>query len=322
MSYSSQHSAAMNGSRMSYSVFVPPGFAPEERLPLVVFLHGAGDGPDAFDRHGVSARLERAMSSGRLARAVVLLPDGGLGLWANWADETRRYEDWVVEELMPMVRARYHTAACPGACHVMGVSVGGFGALRFALHRPDRFSTVAAISAPVLDADQMYGLLSAHAYAALVPTHRIFGPVPCRSCLRADDPFHRWTSRARTGMRRIVVAWGSADRPVVAQTSRALAGHLEACSIPHDAWEFEGRHRWSSWAAVIERALKAQLRAAAGSTRVRAGAPAPAPTGWAVEEPTRTGAAEAGRRDRRCEPPARALRPRPCRTAPSPSARA
>lgn len=38
---------------MKYAVYAPPGWKKAESLPLVVFLHGGGDGPDCFDRAGV-----------------------------------------------------------------------------------------------------------------------------------------------------------------------------------------------------------------------------------------------------------------------------
>src|SRR5690606_24152503 len=93
MQYAGASSAAMNGVRMEHSVYVPPDWRDDEALPLVVFLHGGGDSHDAFDRHGIAARLDRAMTEGRVPRAVILLPSGDLGFWANWYDGTRRYED-------------------------------------------------------------------------------------------------------------------------------------------------------------------------------------------------------------------------------------
>ena len=68
LAYDTLDSRAMNGQQMSYAVFTPPGWTPEERLPLVVFLHGGGDDHASFDRHGLSARLEEATLAGRIPR--------------------------------------------------------------------------------------------------------------------------------------------------------------------------------------------------------------------------------------------------------------
>lgn len=260
MEYASHESAAMRGVRMHYSVYAPRDHAPEERLPLVVFLHGGGDSHDAFDRHGVSARLDRAMEAGEVPRAVIVLPDGGLGFWANWYDGSRRYEDWVADEVMPRVADEHHTADCPRDCHVMGVSMGGSGALRFAQHRPDRVSTLTAISAPILSTDRMISFVQDRLFAIIIPTHRIFGPPEPRTRIEREDPFLRWTSLEATGMRRIALAWGTGDRGLIVDGSRAFHRHLDEHGVPHEAWEYEGGHDWVSWGPIIERALITQLR--------------------------------------------------------------
>jgi len=260
MRYAGGSSAAMNGARMEHAVYVPPDLRDDEELPLVVFLHGGGDSHDAFDRHGISARLDRAMAEGRVPRAVILLPNGELGFWANWRDGSRRYEDWVVDELMPEVRERYHTRACPEGCHVMGVSMGGSGALAMAHHRPDRFSTVTAISAPVLNTQQMMDFVNDRLLSIIIPTHRIFGPGTSRERIEQDDLYLRWTSPDSTGMRSIVLAWGDGDRGAILSGNRTFSRHLTEHHIEHQAWEYEGGHAWVAWAPIIERALIAQLR--------------------------------------------------------------
>ncbi len=42
---------------MHYAVYAPPGFSREERLPLVLFLHGGGDSEKSFDQHAIGRRL-------------------------------------------------------------------------------------------------------------------------------------------------------------------------------------------------------------------------------------------------------------------------
>ncbi len=132
------HRSRIMRADLSYSVYTPPGWTPEESLPMVLFLHGGGDDPAAWDRHGITDRINAAYAAGDFPRAVVFFPQGDNGFWMNWHDGTRRYEDWVLDELLPEVAQRYNTQACPENCHIMGVSMGAHGALRFVLHRPER----------------------------------------------------------------------------------------------------------------------------------------------------------------------------------------
>ena len=73
-------SAAENGS-MNYAVYYPDDYAD---LPLLVYLHGAGERGTEFDhlyRHGIPLLLQQ----GRTFPAVILIPgkSGSLGLAAR-----------------------------------------------------------------------------------------------------------------------------------------------------------------------------------------------------------------------------------------------
>lgn len=260
LDYATHVSEANHGAILDYAVYTPPGFDPSrERLPLVAFLHGGGDGEDAFDRHGVSAALDRAIEAGEVPRAVILLPDGDFGMWANWHDGSRAYEDWVVDELMPRVAAELNTLECPEHCHVMGVSMGAMGALRWAHHRPDAFSTVTVISGAAMSTQQMLDFQNDRLIAIIVPSHRIFGPTEPIERLHREDLFLQWTRPEDTGMRGIVLAWGTGDRGPIREGAARFSEHLTEHGIEHAAWEYEGDHKWVDWTPVILRALRHQL---------------------------------------------------------------
>ncbi|MAC25045.1 MAG: carbohydrate esterase [Sandaracinus sp.] len=247
----------MGGAQLSYSVYTPPGFREDERLPLVVFLHGGGDDPAVFDRHGLSARFDAAYREGRLPRAVLMFPQGDNGFWMNWHDGTRHYQDWVVDELLPEVVRRYHTQPCPQGCHVMGVSMGGHGALRFALDRPEAFRSVSALSGPIFDTEQMLDFTNNRLYSILIPTHRIFGP-PDPARVRDEDLFLRWDDPEDVRLS-VFLAWGTNDRGGIKRLNERFSEHLEESGIHHHAEEYVGDHAWVSWAPVIERALRYQV---------------------------------------------------------------
>ena len=219
----------MHRTRMAYSVYTPPGFQGEERLPLVVFLHGGGDSHESFDEWGIGQRLDRATREGRVPRVVVVLPQGHLGFWANWVDGTRNYEDWVLYEVMPAVVRRYHTRPCPEGCHLMGVSMGGAGTLRIALRHPDRFVSAGIISAPVFGTDEMLAFVDDRFFNIFIPTHRIWGH-PDRETVEQEDPFIRWSSPDVAP--RIFLAWAEEDRGMIITGSRRLDEHLRQIGVP------------------------------------------------------------------------------------------
>jgi enterochelin esterase-like enzyme len=265
LEYRTVRSPALRNTWSSYGVFLPPEMG-EEDLPLAIFLHGGGDGPDCLDRHGIAARLDAGMRAGTIPRAIIVVPEGHLGFWANWYDGTRNYEDWVIDEVMPAVARRFHTRPCPEGCHLLGVSMGAEGAIRIVLHRPGTFSTVAAISGPAMDTERRLGFMRDPLINMLIPTHHVFGPIEPRSRVERDDPYLRWQSPEDLGGMRLFLAWGTRDRDLVREGGEALHAHLEGRGIPHVHQVFEGEHAWTSWAPVIEEALRTNLGAVAPLT--------------------------------------------------------
>jgi len=124
-------------------VYLPPSGKTEGR-PLLVLLSGyTGSGPlhyrnRRFLTEPIVHRLDRMIRSGRIPEAVMVAPDclttlGGSQYLNSTA--TGRYEDYVVDEIVPWVRDRYRT----GPCAVLGTSSGGYGALVLALRHPSLF---------------------------------------------------------------------------------------------------------------------------------------------------------------------------------------
>ncbi|HXQ48694.1 MAG TPA: alpha/beta hydrolase-fold protein, partial [Thermoplasmata archaeon] len=118
-------------------VYLPPS-GKSEGLPLLVLLSGyTGSGWIHFDRprflrSSIVRRFDHLVRTGAAPEAVMIAPDcvtllGG-SQYLN-SSATGRYEDYVVQELLPWVRQRYGT----GPSAVLGTSSGGYGALVLAL---------------------------------------------------------------------------------------------------------------------------------------------------------------------------------------------
>ena len=127
-------------------VYLPPSGETSGR-PLLVLLSGyAGSGWLHYQRprfleESLVARLDRLIRNGAAAEAVMIAPDcmttlGGSQYLNSRA--TGRYEDYVVQEIVPWIQERYHT----GPTAVFGTSSGGYGALVLGLRHPELFPVV------------------------------------------------------------------------------------------------------------------------------------------------------------------------------------
>ncbi|MFZ1863858.1 MAG: alpha/beta fold hydrolase [Polyangiales bacterium] len=253
--YGTIHSRAM-GRPMEYAFYVPKDLPQGRRVPLVIFLHGGGDAPDAFDKVHLGEALDEEIEAGRLSPFVLVLPNGELGFWENWYDGSYHYEDWVLDDLLRYVRGTLPVERCPDHCVVMGVSMGGHGALRFALHHPEMFEAVAAISAPIFNTDQMIDFSDRFVAKFLFQSRRVFGPTDDRERIERDDLYLQWRSPHDLDGLRLYFAWGTNDREGIILANEAFTKHLREQGIEHVAITYEGGHDWNDWKPVIIELLR------------------------------------------------------------------
>jgi S-formylglutathione hydrolase FrmB len=128
------HSKAV-GRELGVNVIVPANAGPKGKRALLVFLHGRGGNEGTFN----DAVFRGLPSLGARRGAVVAFPAGGVhGYWHNRAGGA--WEDWVVDEVIPLVVRRF--GIDPHELAIGGISMGGFGAYDIALKNPGRFCAV------------------------------------------------------------------------------------------------------------------------------------------------------------------------------------
>lgn len=243
---------------MDYGVYLPPDFSPDEALPLVVFLHGGGDDHRSFGEADLGRKLDRALAQRRVPRAVIVVPNGELGFWVNWYDGSQRWADWVLDDLVPHAQATYGTRSCPEGCHLMGVSMGGFGTINMAMNNPGAFATITPISAPIMNTEEMIEFSERGFVARMVPVERVFGPLEPER-VRRSDPYVQWTRPVHLEGTDLMLVWGDADRKGIRRQGARFHQHLLDHDIPHDLLVYPGGHQWASWDAAIVEALRRQV---------------------------------------------------------------
>ena len=158
------HSPALEGNVAGESadqpviVYLPPSYdsAPQRRYPLIVLLHGIADSPDIWlKEHHVPELLDA-----KGPEVIVAMPNGAtkfLGSFYVNSSVNGRWEDYIADDVIRYVDAHYRTLARPESRGVAGHSMGGFGAIVMAMHRPDVFRSAYALSPCCLDAVEDIG---------------------------------------------------------------------------------------------------------------------------------------------------------------------
>ncbi len=142
---------------MRYSVYLPPGYDLSQRTyPILYLLHGAGDSHTAWiQKGGVQQIADRAIASGNVDPFIIVMPDAGMSYYMNSLDGESPYEDYFFQEFIPFIERSYRVTAGKHNRSIAGFSMGGYGALLYAIHRPDLFQTCVALSAGIRTDEQI-----------------------------------------------------------------------------------------------------------------------------------------------------------------------
>jgi S-formylglutathione hydrolase len=141
------------------SIYLPPSYATDRnrRYPVVYLLHGYTGtdlgyfGPTGRQLHVIA---ERVFASGAAREMILVMPNcmnayGGC-MYSN-SVTAGDWEGYVAEDLVAYMDKNYRTIASRDARGLGGHSMGGYGALRIAMKRPDVFSAIYALSSCCLN---------------------------------------------------------------------------------------------------------------------------------------------------------------------------
>lgn len=245
-----------NNRSIEYGVYTPPNWTKTEKLPLVLLLHGALDSHTSFEKHQVHQYFDNQINQKKMPRIILVTPNGDNGFWENWYDGTRNYRDWVLKDVLPKVKKDYNTLDCPKHCHLAGISMGGFGALRFAYFSKNTFSSVSAISAPILNNEDNKTSKIPLMVRLLFPLKRIFGPDLSKR-YKAQSIQRVWSNKNNTDLynTRLQLIWGNKDRPAILSSNQRFHKLLKKTGRAHDHFIYQGGHKWKDWTPNLNRAI-------------------------------------------------------------------
>ncbi len=135
-------------------VYLPPSyFESEKSYPVIYYLHGFGETPNAYFNSSTPLFDQAAVNGD--TEFIVVYVDGACqygGCYYVNSQVTGNWEDYVVNEVIQYVDSNYRTIANKDSRGICGFSMGGYGALHLAMEHPDIFGAVLSMS-PGLIAD-------------------------------------------------------------------------------------------------------------------------------------------------------------------------
>jgi S-formylglutathione hydrolase FrmB len=220
---------------MQYRVFLPQA-AGNQKLPVVYLLHGGGG--YGFRDWSNDSDVARFASQG----LALVMPEAGYSYYTNAAQRPQdRYEDYIMADLQADVEQRFPVRSDRGGRAIIGVSMGGFGALKLALHHPEQFAFAGALS-PAIDAPRRR--FTWRRVDQSRHFQEIFGPED--SPLRHDnDPFFLVNGADAAKTPYFYMTCGKQEgllAPV-----REFSDLLDCYHIAHEFHTVPGGHDWNNW---------------------------------------------------------------------------
>ncbi|HTE40697.1 MAG TPA: alpha/beta hydrolase-fold protein, partial [Steroidobacteraceae bacterium] len=107
-------------------------------------LHGnAQSHKDWAERGGIQATTDALIASGELPACIIIMPDAGT-TW--YVDRKEKMETALLRDLIPDVEKTYRAQTHRGGRFIAGLSMGGYGAMRFAMLYPEKFAAAGLLS--------------------------------------------------------------------------------------------------------------------------------------------------------------------------------
>ena len=134
-------------------VYLPPSYnTSEKRYPVVYYLPGYGD--STIFGIALPAGMDALIENGQIKEMIIVIASGTTKLGGSFyvnSPVTGNWEDFIVEDVVGYVDEHFRTLRQPESRGITGHSMGGFGALNLAMHRPDVFSAVYSLSPGLFD---------------------------------------------------------------------------------------------------------------------------------------------------------------------------
>ena len=237
---------------------LPPSYDghPGKRFPVLYFLHGLGGDQSFLTSSGASSVIEEAWEAKRLGEFVIITPQGENSFYINSRDGHILYEDFFIREFVPQMERRFHVANGREGRAISGISMGGYGALRFAFKYPRMFVSVAA-HMPALLEELPHGSSGAGLGVFL---GNAFGSPLNERFWKENTPFVFARAANLQGLK-IYFDCGDHDNYGFDAGTRQLDKLLTARHVPHEEHIYPGGHDWQYVAQHLDASLEFQSQA-------------------------------------------------------------
>jgi S-formylglutathione hydrolase FrmB len=246
-----QFKSELIGKVLPYDALVPVSYAEsDKRYPVLYLLHGL------FGRYDDWVTRTDLVHYAAEYDLIIITPEGHDSWYTDSAAiPADKYESYFIRELISDVDARFRTIKDQRARGVAGLSMGGYGALKYGLKYPNQFVFAGSLSGaldPVRRTEEHPGF----AWDILRPSvTSVFGSAssPTRKANDLQQIAQSLTPSQITALPYLYLDCGLDDGFLA--TNREFAEILVQQRIRHQYRQLPGGHDWRYWDRQIHAIL-------------------------------------------------------------------
>lgn len=234
---------------MPYRVILPANYdnAKDKRFPVVYLLHGL---TGHFDNWTNFTKLAEYSAK---YNYIIVTPEGENGWYSD--SETlpkEKYESYIVKELIPEIDKNFRTLTDRKDRSIAGLSMGGYGSIKFGLKYPQMFSLVGSFSG-ALPATTWDDKTLGGSWKVLNDSiMSIFGATDSKT--RQENDIYKLAREATPEKIKdlpfIYLDCGTED--FLIKPNRDFSTILLEKKIPHEFRQLPGKHDWKFWDAQVQ----------------------------------------------------------------------
>ena len=238
---------------MPYRVVLPVNYnnsGEKTFYPVVYLLHGLTGHFDNWTNQGNVGEYAAKYNF------IIVTPEGNNGWYTDSASiPNDKYESYIIQELIPEIEKKYRVLKDRNHRIIAGLSMGGYGAVKFGLKYPEMFSLVGSFS----------GALGAGTWTqkeigtkGVIPESllAVFG-IETSETRQKNDVFKLVSEMPAEKIKNlpfVYLSCGTED--FLYQNNRNFDDLLLEKKIPHEFLESPGIHDWKFWTAQIQEFLE------------------------------------------------------------------
>ena len=228
-----------------YCAFLPASYDQDKtrHFPVLYYLHGLGDNEQSLLNLGGWDVISELRQQGKIGDFIVLAPSAGGTFYINSQSGKIRYDDFFIKEFVPQMEKKYRAESTRATRGITGVSMGGYGALRFAFKYPAEFAAVSA-QMPAIIAELPKDLNTGGAGSPGSLMGDVFGSPFDRAYFDRNNVFYFARTDPAASLKRMKIYFdvGSNDDYGFEQGAQQLHQLLDSRGVPNEFHIYAGRH--------------------------------------------------------------------------------